>query len=235
MKQTIFFIAFFSLSLAGVSQNSKGIQKSWIKMSVENLGQTELEPDTLYTRYTFDKAKLFISFYPGWDDFQQEWSISHESLTIGFDTYHIDELTDTSLVIKLNGFRKISFLAEDYLAHQAKYLDSIGIHNGRTLYKANRFITPRYLKGKSLSKSIQKDTDKYNIKKATLFLLTFIVTESGKVENIKVLKGITYGFDAEVIKQLQSTSKDWKPAKYRSIPIQTEMFFEIKYLDSIVL
>lgn len=64
--------------------------------------------------------------------------------------------------------------------------------------------------------------------------MTFIVTESGKVENIKIIKGITDGFDNEIIKQLQSTSKDWKPAKYRSLPIQTKMFYEIKYLDSIV-
>lgn len=82
-------------------------------MSVENLSQTELETDTLYTRYSFDKSKLYISFYPGWDDYQQEWSTNQDNLTIGFDTYHIDELTDTSLAIKLVGFRKFNFLTED--------------------------------------------------------------------------------------------------------------------------
>ncbi len=216
------------------SQNAKKIQKSWVKISTENLSQTEIGPDTLYTRYTFDKSKLYISFYPGWDDFQLEWSANKDNLTIGFDTYHIEELTDSSLVIKLDGFRKFSFLAEEYLSNQEQYLDSIGVYNGKPLYKANNFITPRYLKGKSLSELLQKNTEGYNIKKANRFLLTFIVTETGKIENIQVVKGITYGFDNEIIKHLQSTSKDWKAAKYKSNAIQTEMLYEIKYLDSIV-
>jgi hypothetical protein len=234
MKHIIFFTAFFSFSLGGFSQNIKKIQKSWVKMSVENLSQNEIDPDTLYTRYTFEKSKLYISFYPGWDDYQREWSSNQDNLTIGFDTYHIEELTDTSLVIKLDGFRKFSFLAEEYLSNQEKNLDSIGIYDGKPLYKANNFITPRYLKGKSLRELLQKNTEGYNIKKANRFLLTFIVTENGKIENIKVVKGITYGFDNEIIKQLQGTSKDWKAAKYKSSAIQTEMFYEIKYLDSIV-
>ena len=228
------------ISVDGRSQTEKlapyekKLQRSWIKTNIENLSQKEVEADTLYTRYTFDKSKLYISFYPGWDDYVQEWSINKKDLRIGFDTYNIEELTDTSLIIKLEGFRKVSFLAEDYLSSQQKHLDSIGVYNGRTLYKANQFITPRYIKGISLRNILQKNTEGYNIKKATNFLLTFIVTEDGKIENIKIIKGITYGFDNEIIKQLQKTSKDWKPAKFRSNPIQTEMFYEIRYLDSIV-
>jgi len=233
MKHFIFFAAFFNFSIIGSSQNIRRIEKSWVKMSVENLSQTEIAPDTMYTRYTFDKSKLYISFYPAWDDYQQQWSSNKDNLTIGFDTYHIEVLTDTSLVIKLDGFRKFSFLAEDYLSNKEKNLDSIGVYNGKPLYKANNFITPRYLKGKSLRELLQKNTGGYNIRKAIRFLLTFIVTENGKIENIKVVKSITYGFDNEIIKQLQSTSKDWKAAKYKSSAIQTEMFFEIKYLDSI--
>lgn len=203
-------------------------------MAVENLSDREITPDTLYTRYTFDKSKLYISFYPGWDDHQQEWSTNQDYLTIGFDTYHIEELTDTSLIIKLDGFRKFSFLAEDYLSNQDKYLDSIGLYNGKVLYRANNFITPRYQKRKALSELLQRNTGGYNIKKANRFLLTFIVTENGEIENIKVIDGITYGFDKEIVKQLQSTSKDWKAAKYKSKAVQTEMYYEIKYLDSIV-
>ncbi|HSC54955.1 MAG TPA: hypothetical protein VLC98_15080 [Phnomibacter sp.] len=234
MKHIILSIAFCSASLVCLSQNAKKIQKSWVKMAIENLSQKEIATDTLYTRYTFDKSKLYISFYPGWDDYQQEWSIDRDNLTMGFDTYHIEELTDTSLVIKLDGFRKVSLLAEEYLSGQEKYLDSIGVYNGKPLYKANKFITPRYLKGKSLQAQIQKNTSGYNIKKANRFLATFIVTENGEIENIKVVKGIGEGFDKEVVRQLQQTSKDWKAARYKASAIQTEMFYEIKYLDSIV-
>ncbi|MGI4761658.1 MAG: energy transducer TonB [Janthinobacterium lividum] len=216
------------------SQAEKKIQKSWIRTAAENLSAIDIGPDTLYTRYTFDKPKLYISFYPGWDDYQQEWTVSKDKLVIGFDAYHIEELTDTSLVIKLAGFRRYSFLAEEYLASQKKHLDSIGVYKEKVLYRANNFITPRYLKGKPLGSLIQKSVEGYNIKRANYFLATFVVTESGEIENIKIVKGITSGFDNEIIKQLQSTSKDWKPARYRNDAVQTEMFYEIKYLNSIV-
>jgi hypothetical protein len=234
IKRFFFFIACCSFSTAGFSQHSKKIQKSWIKISTENLSPTEIAPDTLYARYSFDKSALHISFYPGWDDYQRNWSADEDNLTIGFDTYHIDELTDSTLVIQLAGFRKFSFLSEDYLSSQEELLDSIGTYNGKPLYKANDYITPRYLKGKSLSALLQKNTADYNIKKAYHFLLTFIVTENGKIENIKIVKGITYGFDNEIIKQLQSTSKDWKPARFKSNAIQTEMFYEIKYIGPVL-
>ena len=234
MKNAIFFVAFLSISVVVFSQNPGEFQKSWIKMSIENLSQTAMDPDTLYTRYTFDKSKLYISFYPGWDDYKQDWSIKKNNLTIGFSTYRVDELTDTSLVIVADGFRKLSFLAEEYLTNQEKYLDSIGVYNGKPLYKANNYITPRYLMGKSLREELQKSVSGYGIPRANHFLVTFIVTENGEIENLKLIKGIIDGFDNNIIKQLQATSKAWKAAMYKSKPIQTEMFFEIKYLDSIV-
>ena len=234
MKHIALFGAFLSNSLVVFSQNPMELQKSWIKMSIENLSQVKMDPDTIYARYTFDKSKLYISFYPGWDDYKQDWSIKKNNLTIGFDTYRVDEFTDTSLVIAADGFRKISFLAEEYLAAQEKYLDSIGVYNGKPLYKANNFITPRYLMGKSLREVLQKSVESYGIPRAKHFLVTFIVTENGEIENIKIVKGITDDFDNKIIQQLRTTSKAWKAARFKSTAIQTEMFFEIKYLDSIV-
>ena len=233
MKHSITFAVFLSISLIAFSQNPKKIQKSWIKISSENLSGQETEPDTLYTRYSFDKFKLYISFYPGWDDYQKDWSANANHLKIGFDTYHIEELTDTSLVIKIDGFRKFSFLSEDYLTTQEKYLEPIGEYKGKPLYRANNFVTPRYKKRLSLQKVLEQNTEDYNIKRATIFLVKFIITENGEVENIKIVKGITEGFDSGIIKQLQSTSKDWRAARYKSVAIQTEMLYQIKYLNSI--
>jgi hypothetical protein len=64
-------------------------------------------------------------------------------------------------------------------------------------------------------------------------MATFIVTEEGKVENVIVRKGITGGFDAAVTKQLLKTSKNWTPAHFKGKPVQTEMMYEIKYLDAL--
>lgn len=234
MKYILLYSLTVFITLASLGQNQKKIQKSWIKTEIINLSGTETEPDTLYIRYSFDKSILYISFYPGWDDYKQEWVIDGNNLRIGFDTYKIEELTDTTLTIALKGFRRLKFSSEEYLSNQEKNLISLGDFNGKPLYKANNYITPRYSKKTSLPTIIQKHLEGYNIKKANYFLATFIVNTEGKIENVKIVKGITDGFDKEVIKQLLKTSKDWQPAYFKGKPIQTQMVYEIKYLDSLV-
>lgn len=214
-------------------QHKKNIQKSWIKTSIENLSEKVVAPDTLYTRYTFNKSTLNISFYPGWDDFKQTWSIANNKLTIGYDTYTIETLTDSTLTITLDGFRRMKFMSEDYLSNQDKHLVLLGEHNGRPYYKANHYITPRYTGKTAFRDFLQKNVEGYNIKMASYFRLTFIVTENGAIENVKIINSITEGFDKEITKQLMKTSKDWKPATFQGKPIQTEMFYDIKYLNSL--
>jgi uncharacterized protein YpmB len=124
-------------------------------------------------------------------------------------------------------------LSEDHLSNQEKNLIRLGEFKGKPLYKANNFVTPRYSKKASLRDFIQKNIEGYNIKKATYFLATFIVTDQGKIENIQIVQGITDGLNNEIIKQLMKTSKDWKPAHFQGKPIQTQMFYDIKYLNSL--
>lgn len=232
MKHALLYSVAICIAIASFSQNQEMIQKGWIKTATENLSQRKADPDTLYTRYTFDKYTLYISFNPGWDEYKQTWSIVEDSLIIGSSIYKIEELTDTSLTIEIGGFRRLKFLSEEYLSSQDKNLVLSGEFNGRPLYKANNYITPRYSKKTSLRDIIQKSVEGYNVKKAAYFLATFIVDEEGKVENVQIVKGITEGFDNEIIKQLLKTSKNWKPAYFKGKPIQTQMFYDIKYLDS---
>ena len=70
MKHQFLFVVIVLLTVKLSAQNQKKIQRSWIKTSIENLSNTPIEPDTLYTRYTFEKSSLNISFYPGWDDYK---------------------------------------------------------------------------------------------------------------------------------------------------------------------
>jgi len=66
------------------------IQRDWIKVSIQNLSDRQTGPDTLYTRYSFGKSALHISFYPGWNDYIQTWRLRGNNLTVGFDTYRIE-------------------------------------------------------------------------------------------------------------------------------------------------
>jgi hypothetical protein len=183
-------------------------------------------------RYTFEKSKVYISFYPAWETYTLDWSVTGNFVTIGFATYNIEELTDTSLTIMQEGFTRIKFLTEEYLNSKENNLIPAGEVNGKPFYKANKIVTPRYEKKASLYDVLKKNTDGYNMKKEAYFLLTFVISEEGKVENVKVEQSIAEGFDAEVIKNLMKTSKDWKPAIYKGKPVATQMQFDIKYLKS---
>jgi hypothetical protein len=209
------------------------IQKSWIKTSVENLSNRPTQPDTLYTRYTFEKNDLNISFSPCWNYITQTWSIKDKNLSLGFDNYIIETLNDTALTIALEGFRRYKFLSESYLSSKLENLDSIGDYKGKLLFKANNYITPRYTGKGDFRALIEKGVKGYQVVKASYFLATFIVTEEGNIENVKVVKSISESFDKEIVNQLLKTSKKWKPASFNGKPIQTEAFYDIKYLNSL--
>ena len=231
MKSILLFYTLFSVALASLPQNQKKIQKSWVKISVENFSDRPIE-EVAYMRYTFGKNKVHVSFNPAWDTYTLDWSLSGNNVTVGISNYAIEELTDTSLVIYQEGFNRVKFLSEEYLNSKENNLQQVGEINGKPFYKANEIVTARYEKSTSLTEVLSKNTSGYNIKSQSYFLLTFVVTEEGEIENIKVENSIAEGYDAEVIKNLLKTSKDWKPAYYKGKPVATQMCYDIKYLKS---
>jgi len=235
MKLSVTLIIALSItsSIPASGQQKQRLQKSWIKTAVYSLPGNEKLQDTLYTRYTFHKGDAYISFYPGWNGSPNTWSADGDQLTIGFTTWSIEALTDSTLTISQAGFRRMVFYAEDYLARDTAHLVRIGEFNNEPLYKANKYITPRYKKTEFRA-FIEKDLEGYNIKKANYFAVSFIISKTGAVEDIRVIKGITEGFDASVIGQLKKTSGSWTPATFQGKPIQSQLIFDIKYLDSIV-
>lgn len=233
MKHGLFLLLLCHWIVHCFAQTKPSLQKSWIKTATENLSSTPIEPDTLYTRYTFGKGTVKFSFYPGWDDYQQPFSRNDMNLVVGFDTYRIEELTDTSLIIALDGFRRFRFLSETYLNSKDEHLQAMEDYGGLPLYRANRYITPRYKKA-GLRDQIQKKLEGYHGGNAAYFLATFVVTTEGKVENVQVVRSISEGFDTAFTKELLKTSKDWQPATFKGQPVQTLMTYEIKYLKSLV-
>lgn len=227
----IFLILFCTVSIA----QEKLLKKSWIKHSIQEFSRQQQDPDSTYLRYTFEHSQILFGFDPGWHSMTMPFSVKRNLLTLGVDQWTIEELTDSTLTIFLSGFRRISFYSEDYLRTLDQDISQIGQHNGKPLYKANQIITPRYKRPVPLINDIKKQdrTDDYNIRKAGIFLMSFIVTDEGKIEDPKILKGVASGFDASIIKELLKTSKQWDPATLKGRPIQTLMMFEIEFLDSL--
>jgi len=58
--------------------------------------------------------------------------------------------------------------------------------------------------------------------------LTFVVTQSGEVRDVQVLKGVGYGCDSEAIRVLSLFPK-WKPAKQNGIPVNVKYNLPINF------
>src|ERR1700733_2773803 len=98
-RKTIVIIPLVLCCLVPRAQSStQKIQRAWIKISVDNLSSNPVAPDTLYTRYSFDREKVHVSFYPAWNQYSFAWSLAGNSLTIGYETYLLEELTDSTLI-----------------------------------------------------------------------------------------------------------------------------------------
>jgi hypothetical protein len=219
------------------SAQLKHIKRSWVTVSVEDFTGREPLPDTAYIRYDFGSTTVAISFEPAYNFLEQSWSAKdRDAVAIGFDTWQIEHLSDTALTIYIKGFRRMKFLSEEYLSQQEEYLQPLGQYNGKPLYKANRYITPRYKESHGLREDIHKQDlgDDYNHRKAAIFLLSFIVTEKGEIEDVQILKGIIEGYAQNVVRELKKTSKHWRPATYKGAPVQTKFYYEVKFLDSLI-
>jgi hypothetical protein len=229
----LLLVALFACCKVSIAQE-KLLRKSWIKASIEDF-RGKHEPDTMYMRYVFSKSVVLFGFDPGWHYMQMPYAVNGNTLTLGIDQWTIETLTDTTLTIFLTGSQRIKFVAEGYLQTKDEYLIQIGSYSGKPLYKTNRVITPRYEKPNLLVDDVEKQdrSDDYNIRKAGTFLMSFIVTDDGKIEDPKILKGVASGFDKNIIKELLRTSKRWSPAMFKGQPVQTLMLFEIKFLDSL--
>ncbi len=227
------FIVVVLFSAEGFCQE-KLLKRSWIKHSIEEFADQLQEPDTAYLRYTFEDSQVLYGFEPGWHNMVMPYTLSKNRLKLGFDQWTIEALTDSTLTIFLRGFRRMHFYAEGYLVK--KHLDGlqVGNYNGKPVYKADRIITPRYNRRNALGLDIHKEdrSDDYNIRKAGTFLMSFIVTDEGKIADPKILAGVAPGYDLNVVKELWKTSKHWTPATFKGQPVHTLLLHEVRFLDS---
>jgi len=215
-----------------MGQHKNAIKKSWIKVSIEYLTGTGEIEDSIYMRYNFEKDIVNFSMDPSWDGLSMSWELTKNGIRIGIIEYTFKELTDTSMVIEEKGIRKIRLLSEDYLLKNSPLPLQIDTFDGKPVYLGNNIVTARYQNGKSLGNELGKLSNGYNIRKWSRFRMQFIVNEKGEVHNVKVVEGITTGFDNTMATAIKKTSKKWTPATHNGQPIQILLTFESKYLNS---
>jgi Gram-negative bacterial TonB protein C-terminal len=228
---TLLFLLFIHIS--SHCQEKKQVLKSWVRREVYLLPDNVRLNDTAYTKYSFQKHKVDLFFEPGWNYSQQEWQLTGDQLTIGPTTYTIESITDSTLIVFKSGFLRMVLDNENYLNQKPENLHLIGEFKSEPLYEANKYITP-LCKITAFRNFLAQNLGGYHITRAVTFVMSFIVRKDGSIDNIQVVNGISEGFDAEVVRQLTKTGKDWTAAVYKGQPIQTQVTYTIKYLDSIV-
>lgn len=235
-KNIVFTLFSLFISVSSFCQPEKQILKSWIKKDIYLLPENSRMEDTSYLRYAFQKGKVFISFYPAWNENQETWKMTGNKLRIGIATYTIDTLTDSTLIISIPGFRRYVLYDENYLNQMTETPSKIGEFENEPVYEANHLVTPRYNKG-NLYKLITSNLEEkgYNVREAATFIASMIIKKDGSVDNIQIIKSIYEGYDTEAIKQLKKTNKEWTPAFYKGEPIQTQITLKIRYLNPPVL
>ena len=211
-------------------QKSKMLLKSWIVTGIYLPDSSKME-DTTYLRYTFDRNKCYVSLLPDWNENPLDWSRSDDLLTIGVVIYHIDRLTDSTLILSSPGFRTMTMEDEICRTRDSTHLRMVATINGEPVYQANHFITPRYKKG-DLYKFIGEKYADISIVKASTFRASFVVHKDGSVSDIKLIQGIFEDLDNIVLKAIGLTSKEWAPATFNGTPVNTQVIYTIRYLDS---
>jgi len=222
------------LAGAGLCQAKRRLAgTAWVKREVYALPENTLLPDTLYTRYTFQKNDAYISFTPAWNGRQFDWKLDGDQLTIGFVQYRIEEWTDSTLVIYQPGYRRFVLDNKEWLKSRSALPPVLGVFNNEPLYATTRIVTPRYKKG-DVERILRQNLQAENIRKPMTFEITFIVRTDGSVDSVKVVHGIEPSYDEEMARRIGKTSKDWTPAVCQGKPIQSQMVYTIRFLASFV-
>ncbi len=234
MKVALLCILSIAPFFTSAQKPSKTIQRAWIKIEIENLSCSPLDPDTMYIRYTFDRNKVNVSFYPAWDDKVFDWNVDGKNLTLGYDTYVIEELTDSVFIFSLKGFRRFKLVAEEKW-NLRKIPDTVKPLNGETVYRADTHVTPRYRKNVSFMKAVDEHVaNNYGINRKNTFIARFVVTREGKIERVVVDNPIVESFGEDFVDFVKSTQKSWTPAKINGVAVNAELTYTIRYLDSII-
>lgn len=233
LRTIIYLLLFFGPFLLHAQSQNRKMQKAWIKISTVNLSPDPIATDTTYARYSFDENKVNISFNPASNGNSFDWQLTDNSLMVAYETYSIEELTDSTLVFSKENFRRFRFVSEVVYC-KYKTPDITVRFNDQPVYVASNYLTARYKKDKSLYKVIEEELDRhYSVRHKNTFIAKFIVTAKGKIERIEVVKGISAAFDNDVVKLIGKSGGDWHPAKIDTTPVNCEMTFQLNYLDSI--
>jgi tetratricopeptide (TPR) repeat protein len=158
------------------------------------------------------------------------------------NTYRIESLKDTLILTQRGpkGFDDPDALTF-YFVPEPIYQDGLMLHSDDifsirlqdTIYKQCQKIYAKY-NGPSFQHYIYEGIkDQISMDgRAGHFAATFIVSEKGIADSVKILEGVDDEFNKRFIKVFNRSRKDWRPATLNGKSVSVQMMVELRYSTS---
>ena len=224
---SIFILLLFCFLAHGQNIKSE-IIGSWIKAKAFYNSGEELPLNHAlnqsYFRFEFKtNGKVFKSVQPLDNGYIFDYSIFDHSLKIGFINYSIARLSNDTLVLVEegnNGFNdtaiKFVLIPERDYQNNIPLTSEMVISTGEdSLFIECEKIRAYFNKDESFHEFLSNNMPEYSnvVSSDNFFMATFIISSSGSIDSINILRGINKFFDNQFVKAVSKSIKYWKPAR----------------------
>jgi len=246
---------FFFICLAGHSLfaqvKTDDIWGSWVKTKLTYKNGSELPEENIlrniYVKYTFtfpDKMNISQDYYENGPQFIFE--ILNNEIILRtpegsiINDIRIEELSGDRLVLQQKGYQgfedptalKYTFTRERVFQNTLTLAagDVYAIIGADTIYKRNPKVYASY-KGESFQRYLTSHISdgNYMTGRNGHLVASFIVSNTGTADSLKILESIDKDFDKRFTKAFNSAKKDWKPAVLNGKYVAVQMFVELSY------
>lgn len=230
MLKTLFLICFSSVAVAqGIKPNLIG---DWIKEDIQLRDGSPIldkEIKNIQLRYIFDKNGTSRVVYDGKAG-DRPYRIRHDTLIIGSDTfYKIDKASDIKLVLQQissdSAANSLKLIFTPANLYNIGYIpEKYRTKGGDTIYvfKPN-YLEPFFMDAEMNASQYISDNFDFPEYRAGDFYTRFIITTTGEVKGIEILKSTSERFNNKLIAAIKKSEGKWKPAIWEGKPVNVEV------------
>ncbi len=207
------------LSQEAMAQDKTALLKTWILIRTRSVKDNTIVPNTCLS-LKVDEEKMTIEVHRNSAGVQLPYNLENDKLKAKYVTYTIESLTDSTLTLSASNDLRMFFLAEGHSPCGDSLLTKIGDWSGRPYYKATSYLMP-ILSGEPLFKQVENAIGFNRLKKKVSVAFSFIVDETGAIQDAKILRSYSPEVDSAVLDMLQKSSGKWVAPIACGVPVAT--------------
>jgi hypothetical protein len=212
-------VAFGILSQEAVAQDRTALLKTWIGVQSRNVIDNTIATNPMH-KLKLDEEKMYITLNRSPTEMQQPYTLEKDKIKGKYLTYTIESLTDSTLTLSLPNGLRLFFLAEGQSPCGDSLVIKIGDWNNRPYYKATSYLMP-VLSGEPLFKQVENAIHFNRLSEKVSVQFSYIVDETGAIQDAKILRSYSPKVDALVLEILQESSGKWKAPIACGVPVAT--------------